>query len=117
MQLELYITRPNCALDRRTIFCLYVPGFQRQVFKHVNLLREQSKESEEQKKNKGSVLVAESAHNAQKQFGVVMYAIQNTLKKRIKRTKAFATWKNVHLCFGYFFAFTHTNFIWTFISQ
>ena len=27
------ITRPNCALDRRTILCLYVPGFQRQVFK------------------------------------------------------------------------------------
>ena len=28
-------TRPNCALDRGTILCLYVPGFQRQVFKHV----------------------------------------------------------------------------------
>ena len=30
------ITRPNCALDRSTILCLYVPGFQRQVFKHVS---------------------------------------------------------------------------------
>ena len=30
-----YITRPNCALDRRTIWCLYVPGFQNQTFKHV----------------------------------------------------------------------------------
>ena len=33
--LKEFITRPNCALDRRTIFCLYVPGFQRQVFKHA----------------------------------------------------------------------------------
>ena len=23
------IARPNCALDRRTILCMYVPGFQR----------------------------------------------------------------------------------------
>ena len=30
-----FITRPNCALDRRTILCLYVAGFQRQVFKYV----------------------------------------------------------------------------------
>ena len=30
------ITRPNCALDRRTILYLYVPAeFQRQVNKHV----------------------------------------------------------------------------------
>ena len=29
------ITRPNCALDRRTILCLYVSGFHRQTFKHV----------------------------------------------------------------------------------
>ena len=29
------ITRPNCALDRSTILCLYVPGFQRQVLKYV----------------------------------------------------------------------------------
>ena len=27
--------RPNCALDRSTILCLYVPGFQRQVLKYV----------------------------------------------------------------------------------
>ena len=26
------ITRSKCALDRRTILCLYAPGFQRQVF-------------------------------------------------------------------------------------
>ena len=26
------ITRPNCALDRRTICCHYVPGFQKQFF-------------------------------------------------------------------------------------
>ena len=30
-----YITRPNCALNRRTIFRLYVPGFQKVIFKHV----------------------------------------------------------------------------------
>ena len=67
------ITRPNCALDRSTILCLSVPGFQRQVFKHVKILSERSKESKEQKKNKGSILVAESAYNAQNaQFGLVM---------------------------------------------
>ena len=30
-----FITRPNCALYRSTILCLYVPGFQRQVLKYV----------------------------------------------------------------------------------
>ena len=65
--------RPNCALDRRTILCLYVPGFHRQVFKPVEILSERSKESKEQKKKKGSVLVAESAFNARNaQFGLVM---------------------------------------------
>ena len=70
---SISITRPNCALDRSTILCLYVPGFQRQVFKYVKILSELSKRRKEQKKNKGSVLVAESAHNAQNaQFGLVM---------------------------------------------
>ena len=69
-----FITRPNCALDRHTIFCLYAPGFQRQVFKDVIILSERSKEMNEQKKNKGSVLVAESAYNSQNaQFGLVMF--------------------------------------------
>ena len=45
------ITRPNCALDRSTILCLYVPGFQRQVFKQVKMLSERSKRRKEQKKN------------------------------------------------------------------
>ena len=45
-------------MDRRTILCLYVPGFHRQVFKHVKTLRERSKKMKEQKKNDGSVLVA-----------------------------------------------------------
>ena len=67
------ITRQNCALDMRTILCLYVPGFQTQVFKHIKILSEGSKEMKEQKKNKGSVIVAESADNAQNaQFGLVM---------------------------------------------
>ena len=29
------ITRPNCAVARLTVLCLYVPGLQRQVFKRV----------------------------------------------------------------------------------
>ena len=70
------ITRPNSALNRSKVLCLYVPGFQRQVFKHVKVLSERSKESKEQKKNKESVLVAESAYNAQNaQFGPVMKQI------------------------------------------
>ena len=67
------ITRPNFALDRRTILWLCVPGFKRQVFKHVKTLSEQSKRMREQKKNKGRVLLAESACNSQNiQFGLVM---------------------------------------------
>ena len=46
------ITRPNCALDRRTILCLKVPGFQRQVLKHVKTLTEQSKKSNNKKERK-----------------------------------------------------------------
>ena len=45
--------------------CLYVPGFNRQVFKYVEILSEQSKKRKEQKKNKGGVLVADSGYNAQ----------------------------------------------------
>ena len=26
-----FIMRPNCAIDRHTILCLYVPGFQREL--------------------------------------------------------------------------------------
>ena len=64
------ITRPNCALDRCTILCLYVPGFQRQVFKHVEILSERLKRMKEQRER---VLVAESAHNSQNSlFGLVM---------------------------------------------
>ena len=71
--LKMNLTRPNCALDRRTVLCLYVPGFHRQVFKHGKILSERSKKMKEQKKNKGSVLVAESAYNAPNaQFGLVM---------------------------------------------
>ena len=60
---------------------MYVPGFQRQVFKHVKILSEQSKENKE-KKNKGSVLVAESAYNAQNaQFGLVMMKNFNVINQ------------------------------------
>ena len=34
------ITRPNSALDKHTIFSLFLLGFQRQVFKHVKALLE-----------------------------------------------------------------------------
>ena len=72
------LDRPNCALDRSTILCLYVPGFQRQVFKHVKILSERSQRRKEQKKNKGSVLVAESAYKAQNaKFSLVMQNIKN----------------------------------------
>ena len=53
--------------------CLHVPRFQKQIFKHGKVVLERSKEMKEQKKNKGSVLIAESAYNAQNaQFGLVM---------------------------------------------
>ena len=55
------ITSPNCALDRRIILCLFAPGFQRQDFKHVKFVSEQSKEMKANKKNKGNVLLGESA--------------------------------------------------------
>ena len=62
--------------------CLYVPGFQRQVFKHAKILSERSKENQDQKKNKGSVLVAESTYNAQNaQFGLVMLFLKKKTKK------------------------------------
>ena len=73
--LHQIITRPNCALDRLTILCLYVPGFHRQVFEHVKKFSGQLKEMKE-KKNKGSVLVAESVYNSQNtQLGSVMTSL------------------------------------------
>ena len=57
------------------LFDLVMKKMQRQVFKHVKILPEQSKKKKEQKKNKGSVHVAESAYISQKaQFGLVMLA-------------------------------------------
>ena len=55
-------------------FCVCIFQDSRdKVFKHVENLSERSKEMKEQKKNKGSVLVAESAYNAQSaQFGLAM---------------------------------------------
>ena len=56
----------NCTLRGQTVywigaqFCLYFPGFQKQVFTHVKILSERSSEMKEQKKNKGGVFVAES---------------------------------------------------------
>ena len=31
----VFIKKPNCEMDKRTVFCLYVPGLQGQVFKPV----------------------------------------------------------------------------------
>ena len=57
---------------RRKNLCLYIPGFHRQVLKHVKILSERSKKRKN-KKNKGSVFVAESAHNSQNaQFGLLL---------------------------------------------
>ena len=88
-----FITRSNCALDRSTILCLYVPGFLRQVFKHGKILTERSKKRKEQKKNKGSVLVAESAYNAQNaQFGLVMSANAKFDDKGLTNVTKFKNW-------------------------
>ena len=67
------ITRSNFALDRFTIFCLYVSGFQGQISKHVKFWSEQFKKMREKNKNKGSVRVAESTNNSQNaKFGLVI---------------------------------------------
>ena len=72
------ITWPNCALDGRIILFLYIPGFQRQVFKHIKILSERSKKIKEQKTNKGSVLVEESTITFKKaQFGFLMICFQD----------------------------------------
>ena len=59
------ITRSNCALDRRIILWHYVTGFQRQIFKYVKVLSKRSRKWKYQKKNKGGVIVAESAYISQ----------------------------------------------------
>ena len=69
----LIITIPFCALDRSTTLCLCVPGFQRQVFKHVKTLSERSSKMKEHNQNKGSIFAAESAKISQKaQFSLAM---------------------------------------------
>ena len=101
------ITRPNCALDRGTILCLYVLGFQRQIFKQVKTSSERSKEMKEQKKNKGSVLVAESTYNSQTaQFGLVpKIAINNAgtyaNKLPIRCSKSSTKYEKIQFCMQY----------------
>ena len=49
-------------------------GFQTQILNHVGILSERSKKMKEQKKNKKSILFAESSNNSQNaQFGLVMF--------------------------------------------
>ena len=66
------IWRPNCALDRRTLWCLWNSD---KIMKHVGFSLVRSKETKGQKKNKRSFLVAECAHDSQRntQFGLVMF--------------------------------------------
>ena len=74
MNVFIDITRPNCALGRRTFLCVYVLGFQRLILKHVKVLSARSMRMKEQKKKKGSVILAESADNSPKktQFSIVI---------------------------------------------
>ena len=54
---KTFITRPNCALDRRTILCLYVPGFQRQVFKMLKFCRNDQRKVKHKRRTKGASLL------------------------------------------------------------
>ena len=51
------ITRAKCALDRRTNLRLFVTGFQRQNFKHVNFLSERSKKMKDKRRTTGASLL------------------------------------------------------------
>ena len=51
-----YFNRANCAMDRRTVWSLQIPGIQRQVLKHVKIKSERSMKNKEQKKNNENVL-------------------------------------------------------------
>ena len=62
----IFSTKPNCAQDRRTIWLSYVPELRRQVFKHVKMLSEHSKEMKEQKNKRSILVVAESAYISKK---------------------------------------------------
>ena len=55
-----YITRPNCALDRRTLLCLYAPGFQRQILTHIKSLSQRSKKKKKTRRTKGASLFQNS---------------------------------------------------------
>ena len=67
------ITRLNYALERRTILCMYATEFHREFFKHGKVLSKRLNNMKDEKKNKGSVLVVESAYNSQNaHFGIVM---------------------------------------------
>ena len=70
--------------------CLYVPGFQRKIIKYVIRVSERSKKKKEQKKNRGSVLVAESAYNSQNtQFRLVMVCFWRALTLKISILEKF----------------------------
>ena len=64
--------RPNSALDRRTFLnCLFLDSTEKSL-NMMKFVSERSEEIEEQKKNKGGVLVAESSYISQKaQFDLV----------------------------------------------
>ena len=65
--------RGKTACDRRTIWCLYFSGIQRKIYKYNKKISEREKKMRGRKKNKRSVLVAESSKNSQNtQFGLVI---------------------------------------------
>ena len=51
------ITKPNCALDRRKILCLFVPGFQRQVFEQVKFCWNDQRKLKNKRRTKGASLL------------------------------------------------------------
>ena len=105
----------RCQNKPKKIFCaaksilyLYVPGFHRKIFKHDKILSARSEKLKEQKKNKGSVLVVESAYNSQKtQFGLVLNlgSARGSNPWGLRRDiwAAYVDWIIWKLCLGWFF--------------
>ena len=59
---------------------LYVPGFHRQAYKHVIIASKRSEKIKEQRKPKGSLLMAETLDSFQNaQFGLIRIVGSKTL--------------------------------------
>ena len=68
------ITRPNCALERRTIWCVQVFGIQRQLFELVRVLSKRIKKTKKFKESRASLFwISHTVQkNTQIQFGIVI---------------------------------------------